>query len=1003
MNFLSHSASAISLLVNQSSSVFTASTILGSLASTDNLLTRVLGVLMQMMYFASKWVMYMVDVIYFYILQLAGVSADTSIFDSPNSDMTFNLLISNKDTVVVIIKNFIAIAIVLILVTAVMAIIKQQSQAFKDKKAKKSPTGDVMKSVLKSFLLIILTPLIAILGIIASSVLLQSLFNATNLSDTKSLSARVFNASAAAANKYRIYAEKGVRIPIKYKFSGDNKSEAINYTVQMVGNEKFPSLIYFDENQSFSNKEFNDPVLEDTVVKKGTSYSSATETWRANTYYTYYDSSENYSPSGTDGSQYKVFTTHANEYYAMSDVIMYAMDTMEKYYFVTIQELLESVKDDDETFKNWIETYKIKFYYNDQEIGSTDPSGYQEALNALKTGDYDYIKYTSRYKGKDYDYYHVKDALDEMEGAKFTIAYKVEDGNEYHLSLNGNYYKDSDGHFIEADTYYYKVTPDADKSKKVDLYYFYNEDKEKYQKLASFDGLATGTKIYYKLGEDYYEITEDNKNRFYYKNESGEYVSLTYGSTVLYTKVLKYHYAPLVNGISFNNNAEFHSTYLDGGLVTARGLFDKASYPTAIRRLSNGNIMFYRDDLEMVSEGSVSDVGILDQIEAEEDSDEDEEEDKNVFQKIGGAISSAFNSVKKFVSGLFNPLKLVPDLNLDISKVATTYTSKTSSVHELKDGELHLSYFFADSLTSSLSEKMYGVNLNNLYDPMQINYLILVIGSVMFLKICVSAVFGLINRSLNLLIMIMIYPVACATIPYDEVTGTAKNGPYQTWSRKYTELLFSTYGLLLSINFVFIIIPVIDKLEIFTEENFQTNKALGRIGNALYNPWMILGFGKVFEPNYSLIATYVNKILRIIFQLSAFSVIAPVGKKGGDETFYSVIQEIVGTGPGALENSPLDAVKKTLKTMANTFNKVFFPWIYIKNMKEKALDTMKGAVGFMPGSAVVAEAASKIKEMKDDKDKEKTKDELLKALRSKAPKDEVEAKLQAYKSAYGIK
>lgn len=1007
MNFLSQSTSAISLLMNKSSSVFTASSILGSLFSTDNLLSRLLGAILQMLYFACKWVMYMVDVIYFYILQLAGVSADTSIFDSPNSDMTFNLLINNKDTVVVIIKNLVAIAIVLILVTAVMAIIKQQSQALKDKKAKKSPTGDVMRSVLKSFLLIILTPMIAILGIVASSVLLQSLFNATNLSDTKSLSARVFNASAAAANKYRIYADNGVRIPIKYKFSGDNRAEALNYTVQMIGNDKFPSLTYFDVNNEFSNNNFNDPVLEDTVVERNSNYSSATETWRANTYYTYYDTSENYSPGGNDGSQYKILTTHVNEYYAMSDVIMYAMDTMEKYYFVTIQELLESVKDDGLTFKNWIETYRIKFYKSGVEIAE-DASGYNKALEALKNGDYDYIKFTSQYKGVDYEYCHVRDAVDEIEGAKFTIAYKVEDGNVYNSSLNGNYYQGSDGNYYEADTYYYKVSADSSKAKKVDLYYFYNEDKEKYQKLASFDGLTEGTKIYYKLGEDYFEITEEKKDRFYYKNKDREYVQINYdeniANPVLYTKVLKYHYAPLVNGISFNNNEEFHSTYLTGGLVTARGLFDKSSYPTAIRRLSNGDIMFYRDDLEMISDGSVSNVGILDQIEAEEDEDEEEEkEDKNIFQKIGSAVSSAWNSVKKFVTGLFNPLKLVPDLKLDVSKVSTTYTSKTSSVHELKDGELHLSYFFADSITSSMSEKMYGVNLNYLYDSTQINYIILVIGSVMFFKICVTAVFGLINRSLNLLIMIMIYPVACATIPYDEATGTAKNGPYNKWSQKYLELLFSAYGLLLSLNFVFIIIPVIDKLEFFTEENFLTNKALGRIGNAIYNPWMILGFGKAFEPNYSLIASYINKILRIIFQLSAFSVIAPVGKKSDGETFYSVIQAIVGTGLGALENSPLDAVKKTLKTMASTFNKVFFPWIYIKNMKEKATDTLKGAAGFIPGSAIAAEAMTKVQQMNINKGKEQKKDDLVDALKNKAPKEEVEAKLKDYKAAYGIK
>lgn len=1002
MNFLSQITSPITYLMNKSSSVFMASgTIVGDLASGsgDNFFSRVVRALFQIAYFACKWIMYMIDVIYFYILQLAGVSADTSIFDSPNSDMTFNLLISNKEQITVIIKNLIAVAIVLILVTAIIAIIKQQSQAFKEQKAKKSPTGDVIRSVGKSLLLIILTPLIAILGIIASSVLLQSLFNATNLSDTKSLSARVFNASAASANKYKIYAENGVRIPIKYKFSGDNRADAINYTAQMVGNSKFPSILYFDENQTYNNEEFNDPVLSDNVIKKE-NYSSGTEAWKNDVYYTYYDTSEDYSPTASNGDQFKYYSAYLEEYNVMSEVVMYAMDTMEKYYFVTIQELLESIKDDEETFKSWIQGYQIKFYRNGAEI-TEDASGYRKALEALKNGNYDYIKYTVVYnKEVTHDYCHVRDAVDEMEGAKFIIAYKIEDNDEYKTSLNGTYYEDG-GSYYEADTYYYKARSSS-RYKKVDLYYYYDSDKGAYRKESTFD---VDKEYYYKIGEDYKKIKDEDKNCFYYKDKDRNYVSLNYGSeTTFYNAITKFHYAPLSKGIAVFNNPSFSSNYLTSGLITAKGIFDNSSYPTAIRRLSNGNILFYRDDLEIATDGSVSDVGTLDQVEAEEDEDEEEEEDKNVFQKIGSGIKSAFNSAKKFITGLFNPLKLVPNLNLDVSKVSTTYTSKTTEVHVLTDGELHLSYFFSDSLTSSLSEKMYGINLNCLYDPLQINYVILVLGALTFLKICVTAVFGLINRSLNLFIMIMIYPVACALIPYDEAMGQSKNGPYTRWSRKYTGLLFSTYGLILGINFIFLLLPVIDKIEFFTEENFLTNKALGRIGNALYNPWMIIGVGKKFEPNYNLIVTYVNKILRIIFQISAFSLVTSVNGKGGGETFASVIQNVVGTGPGALEGSPLDAVKKTLKTMANGFNLIFFPTKYIKNAVEKAKETATTTLaGAFPASAIITDGVSLYNEVKNDVKRKSAKTDLVDALKSNAPKNEVEEKLKAYKSAYGIK
>lgn len=1001
------------VLMNKFSSVLLASesdTFLTSLLSSDNILSRILRVFVQIMYFACKWVMYLVDVIYFYILQLAGISADTSIFDSAKSDMTFRMLIDNKDMVTQIIKNFIVIAIILILVTAIIAIIKQQAVAFKEKKARKNPSGDVIKSIFKSFLVIILTPLISILGIVASSVLLQSLFNATNLSQAKSLSARVFNASASAANKYRLYAESGVRIPIKYNFSDDdNKSKAINYTVQMIGNKKFPSLNYFDENQVFNSNEFNDPVLEDTVIKKGNSYNSATETWLEDVYYTYYDSSDNYNKNSLE-NKYKKYSTHVYEYYAMSDVVGYALDTMEPLYFMTIQELLESVKDNEERLRTMFASYHVRLLKADGSVIGGNGISYDAEINAIRTGTYSFIEYTSAYSKGTYTYVHVKDAIDEMEGAKFVIAYKVSTPSTYEQKLNGTYYLDG-SEYIEADKYYYKASDKA-KYVKVDLYYTYNASKEQYEKVPSVDKNNNPTvfdnakEYYYKIGDEYRLISETDKTKFYYKNKNREYINITFGATDLfYDSILNYYYMPLVAGVAVGSNEVFSSNYIKtSNLITAKGLFDKSSYPTAIRRLGNGNIMFYRDDLELVTEGSVSDVGKLEQIEAESDSDEDSDDGKNIFQKVGSAVSSAFNSVKKFVTSLFNPLKLVPDLKIDESKVSLTYTNKTSSVFELTDGELHISYFFADSLTSKLSSKMYGMDLNCLFDSLSINYVILVMGSVIFLKICITSVFGLINRALNLFIMILIYPVACATIPLDEVNKASKSGSYAKWSQKYTQLLFSTYGLILSLNIVFIIIPVIDKLVFFTPENLQSNRALGRIANAIYNPWTIINLGGFkFEPNYALISTYINKILRIIFEIAAFSVIAPVDGKDKSETFYSAIQAVIGTGPGALEDSPLDAVKKTLKTMSNAFNMVFFPNKAVKNVIEKSKETLKTAKENLPGSAIAKDLMTKYDNMRTAQNQEKTKEDLKKAIKANAPKEEVEKKLEEYKKAYNIK
>jgi hypothetical protein len=127
------------------------------------------------------------------------------------------------------------------------------------------------------------------------------------------------------------------------KFSNDDtKKDAIHYTVEMVGNEKFPSMHYFDTNEVFYGLEFNDPVLEGQVVTRG-NYSSGTDAWINEVYYEYYDTGEEYKNIADTREGYMIMQTHRNEYYAMSDVIAYALDTMEPFYFVTIQELVESI------------------------------------------------------------------------------------------------------------------------------------------------------------------------------------------------------------------------------------------------------------------------------------------------------------------------------------------------------------------------------------------------------------------------------------------------------------------------------------------------------------------------------------------------------------------------------------------------------------------------------------------------------------------------------------
>ena len=146
MGILSQIQLIPNLLMNLGSSSFVAAdAVTGSLFDFGALVSNLWTILMQLIYFSCKWVMYLVDVMYFYILQLAGVTMDTSSLEamtSADADMVFNFLLSNKELVGQILRNFIGLAIIMIIVTAIIAIIKQQFASLKEKDIKKAKVNN---------------------------------------------------------------------------------------------------------------------------------------------------------------------------------------------------------------------------------------------------------------------------------------------------------------------------------------------------------------------------------------------------------------------------------------------------------------------------------------------------------------------------------------------------------------------------------------------------------------------------------------------------------------------------------------------------------------------------------------------------------------------------------------------------------------------------------------------------------------------------------------------
>ena len=159
----------------------------------------------------------MVDLIFSYIQKLAGLDMAMDSLEgmlSPDSDIVFNFLVSGSDLVTAILRNLIVLAIVVIIIFAIVGIIKGQYDAMK-KNSAASPF-DTLKSMFKAFILLLVTPFMTLGGIIVSDLLLQTLYKATNVSGAMSLGTQVFVTSASSANAYRVYAQKGKRIPITF-------------------------------------------------------------------------------------------------------------------------------------------------------------------------------------------------------------------------------------------------------------------------------------------------------------------------------------------------------------------------------------------------------------------------------------------------------------------------------------------------------------------------------------------------------------------------------------------------------------------------------------------------------------------------------------------------------------------------------------------------------------------------------------------------------------------
>ena len=185
-----------------------------------DIVTTVWGWIISLLYWVVKLVLNVMDILQFFVNKLVGID----IYNNPDwsdlvtlqeSDLIVKLITS--PTVLKLFRAVLILAGVLLIIFCIIAIVKSNfNSAIGAEEEKEGHAQKVMKKAVKSIFFCFLTPFLLIVGILGSNVILASICNAINGDNNLSLGGIIFTTSAYDANKYRVYAKNGQRVPMYY-------------------------------------------------------------------------------------------------------------------------------------------------------------------------------------------------------------------------------------------------------------------------------------------------------------------------------------------------------------------------------------------------------------------------------------------------------------------------------------------------------------------------------------------------------------------------------------------------------------------------------------------------------------------------------------------------------------------------------------------------------------------------------------------------------------------
>lgn len=318
INYFTHHLSCASVIGAQGVGVFKSSSVLLESAgvelteagiSTTSFLSQFLDIFVEIInswiYTIAKYILMFVDFCQVITYKIAGIDTDLgNIVDQP----IFKFLLN--DTVLKTIGTLLIVGLVLLILATIIAIIKSEYEArLEDKKdAKSSAYKSLGKASIALFLMVI-TPFIIVVAIIFSSVMLSSVNNVLNSNDTEyaTIGGTLFQTSAYNANKYRLYAMDGKRIPVILNFEDPYENGTYGFYTAEELKEIYDGWNGEEIYKNFATgnfMSFNDSL----TYKNGKLYNS-------NAY-----------------SDYERFVATSEQYQVMADFIDYAVSHEINYY-----------------------------------------------------------------------------------------------------------------------------------------------------------------------------------------------------------------------------------------------------------------------------------------------------------------------------------------------------------------------------------------------------------------------------------------------------------------------------------------------------------------------------------------------------------------------------------------------------------------------------------------------------------------------------------------------